>query len=191
MHNRIRHFRRQRGLTLAVLRDAIGLTPQSVSRIETGKMRLSTDWMARIAAALNVSPVDLLDTGPTGGAELMGEILADGGCAMLDPQPFRLALPGPGSLVVRLAQACGPYRAGEYLVCARLPRSRHEEAMGHDCLVELADGERILCRVIARATHPRKGESYTLSGLDSGSWIRLDQRVAWIAPVRMRLQFTG
>ena len=86
MHNKIRHFRKQRGFTLAALGAAIGLTPQSVSRIENEKMRLSTDWMERIAAALNVSPVDLIETGAQGGAELIGEISADGACAVFQHQ---------------------------------------------------------------------------------------------------------
>ncbi len=191
MRNRIRHFRKQRGFTLAALGAAIGLTPQSVSRIETDKMRLSTGWMERIAAALNVSPLDLLDSGAPSGAELIGEISADGACAILDPQPFRMALPGPDSRVVRLAQSCGPYRAGEYLVCARLPESRRQTALGRDCLVELTDGARHLCRVVTLCAKPRKVETFTLAGLDSGSWVLENQPLAWIAPVRMRLQFTG
>ncbi|MSP43383.1 MAG: XRE family transcriptional regulator [Alphaproteobacteria bacterium] len=191
MRNKIRQFRKQRGLTLAGLGTAIGLTPQSVSRIENGKMRLSTGWMEKIAAALNVSPVDLLDAGPPGGSELIGEIGEDGYCQSAPPQPFRLTLPGPDSRVVRLAQPCGPYRAGEYLVCVRLPRARHEMALGHDCLVELTDGARHLCRVVSRAISQRRGETFTLSGLASGSWVRSEQPVAWLAPVRMRLQFTG
>jgi transcriptional regulator with XRE-family HTH domain len=136
MRNKIRQFRKQRGLTLAGLGAAIGLTPQSVSRIETGKMRLSTGWMEQIAAALNVSPADLLDATSPGGSELIGEAGDDGFCQSVPPQPFRFALPGPDSRVVRVAQPCGPYRAGEYLVCVRLPRARHEEALGRDCLVE-------------------------------------------------------
>lgn len=191
MRNKIRQFRKQRGLTLAGLGAAIGLTPQSVSRIENGKMRLSTGWMEKIAAALNVSPVDLLDTGQPGGAELIAEIGHNGVCETVAPQPFRISLPGPEGRVVRVAQSCGPYQAGEYLVCVRLPRARHEEALGQDCLVELPSGERHLCRVVTREAHPRKGETFTLSGLASGSWVLKNQRAAWIAPVRMRLQFTG
>ncbi len=190
MHNKIRHFRKQRGFTLAALGSLISLTPQSISRIENGKMRLSTDWMERIASALNVSPVDLIDIATSGGAELIGEILADGACAAHDPQPFRMALPGPDSRVVRLAQSCGPYRAGEYLVCARLPASQFQSASGRDCLVGLSVGGGFLCRVISHTENPRKTPAFTLSGLDSGSWVLENQHLKWIAPVRMRLQFT-
>lgn len=191
MLNRIRHFRKQRGLTLAALGAAIGLTPQSVSRIENGKMRLSTDWMEHIAQALNVSPLDLLDNPTPVGAELIGEVGADGACASIDAQPFRMALPGPGSQVIRLAQPCGPYHAGEYLVCVRLSQSQLPTALGRDCLVELSDGGRFLCRVVDSAVNARKSGTFTLCGLESGSRVLRDQRLAWIAPVRMRLQFTG
>lgn len=192
MDNKIRYFRKQRGLTLAALGAAIGLTPQSVSRIETGKMRLSTDWMQRIAVALNVSPVDLIGSGAASGAELIGEIDADGACASFDPQLFRMALPGPDSRVIRLAQQCGPYQAGEYLICARLAQSQYPGALGRDCLVETIGGARHLCRVIARASKGgNAAATFTLAGLASGSWVLQDQRLAWIAPVRMRLQFTA
>lgn len=191
MHNKIRHFRKQRGITLATLGAAIGLTPQSVSRIENNKMRLSTDWMERIAAALNVSPVDLIETGAPVGAELIGEIGADGMCAALPPQPFRLALPGPASRIVRLAQPCGPYHAGEYLVCVALPESQRQTALGRDCMVKLSDGGMFLCRVVTCTQKSRKAPAFTLAGLDSGSWVLRKQALAWIAPVRMRLQFTG
>lgn len=190
MRNKIRLFRKQRGLTLAALGAVIGLTPQSVSRIENGKMRLSTDWMERIAAALNVSPADLLESGTPGGAELIGEIGDGGACTSHDPQLFRMALPGPGSQIVRMAHPCGPYHAGEYLVCAPLPESQLPAALGRDCLVELADGARHLCRVVTHSTTPRKSETFTLAGLDSASWVLENQRLAWAAPVRMRLQFT-
>ncbi len=191
MHNKIRTFRKQRGMTLAALGAAIGLTPQSVSRIENGKMRLSTDWMARIAGALNVSPLDLLDAGAPGGAELIGEAGADGACTALTPQLFRMALPGPGQLVLRLAQDCGPYRAGEYLVCARLAQYELVSALGCDCLVELSGGGRFLCRVVSRSAGARATAVFTLAALASGGWVLENQSLAWIAAIRMRLQFVS
>lgn len=185
MQNRIRYFRKQRGLTLEALGAAIGLTPQSLSRIENGKMRLSTDWLARIAAALRISPLDLIEEGPLMGAELIGEIGLQGACRDLPPQPFRLAAPGSENRVVRLARACGPYREGEYLICARLAPADTDRALGRDCLVELQNGQRKLCRLIAR----RRTGHYTLAGLDSPGWVLENQSIAWAAPVQTRLEF--
>lgn len=185
MQNRIRYFRKQRGLTLESLGAAIGLTPQSLSRIENGRMRLSTDWLARIAAALRVSPLDLIEENPLMGAELIGEIGPNGACQNLPPQPFRIAAPGAENRVVRLTRACGPYREGEYLVCARLAPPDTVRALGRDCLVELQDGQRKLCRLIARHGNGH----YTIAGLDSPFWVLENQAIAWAAPVHMRLQF--
>lgn len=191
MRNKIRTFRKQRGMTLAALGAAVGLTPQSVSRIENGKMRLSTGWMANFAQALNVSPLDLLDGGAPGGAELIAEAGADGACTPLAPQLFRMALPGPGQSVLRLAQDCGPYRAGEYLVCAPLAPSALASALGCDCLVELSGGGRFLCRVVSRTVRARGTGGFTLASLASGGWVLENQSLAWIAAIRLRLQFVS
>lgn len=188
MRNKIRHFRKQRGLTLQQLAALIDLTPQSISRIENGKMRLSTEWLARFAGALNVSPLDLLDAQSTAGAQLTGEINGDGLCTPQSPQPFRIELPAQAQ-VVRLTHATGPYRSGEYLVCERLPQDQTARALTRDCLVELGSGERHLCRVVACTKQSRKTFAYTLTGLDSASWTMADQRLAWAAPVTLRLQF--
>ena len=60
IQNQIRHYRRQKGLTLAQLGQRIGTTPQSVSRLETGVMKLSMDWVEKIAEALDVPPHRLI-----------------------------------------------------------------------------------------------------------------------------------
>ena len=190
MQNRIRYFRKQRGLTLEALGAAIGLTPQSLSRIENGKMRLSTEWLARIAAALRLSPLDLIDGAPLLGAELIGEIGLEGVCQNLPPQIFRLAAPGAENRVVRLARACGPYREGEYLICARLDPAHTDQGLGRDCLVEFPGGQRRLCRLAARGKAALGNPPlFTLAGLDSPGWVLENQAISWAAPVHMRLQF--
>lgn len=189
MRNKIRHFRKQRGLTLSRLAALIGLTPQSISRIENGKMRLSTEWLARFADALNVSPLDLLDADTASGPQLIGDIDATGACAQQAPQSFRIELPGAQTVVVRITQHYGSYRPGEYLVCARLGTPLLGTALMQDCLVQLSSGEKHLCRVVARTKIPRKSHIYTLCSLNPGGFVLLDQAIAWAAPVKMRLQF--
>lgn len=188
MRNKIRTFRKQRGITLDRLGLLIGLTAQSLSRIENGKMRLSTEWLARIADALNVSPLDLLDTETASGPQLIGEINAGGVCAEQAVQSFRIELPVAPAIVVRMAQSCGPYRMGEFLVCSRLPTAQLSHALTRDCVVALPSGETRLCRLAARIKIPRKPYLYTLAGLESGSWVLQNQPLAWAAPVKMRLQ---
>jgi transcriptional regulator with XRE-family HTH domain len=57
---RIRELRKLSGLTLKDLADAIGTTPQTVQRLETGSMTVSTDWLFRFAQVLRVQPSELI-----------------------------------------------------------------------------------------------------------------------------------
>ncbi len=60
MDNRIREWRKERGLTLAKLAEAVGTTDAQIQKLETGAIRLSVDWLKRIAPALGVRQADLL-----------------------------------------------------------------------------------------------------------------------------------
>lgn len=58
--NRIRELRIQANLSQQALGGRIGVSKVTISDLERGNMRLDTDYMRRIALALNVSPADLL-----------------------------------------------------------------------------------------------------------------------------------
>ncbi|OYX62716.1 MAG: hypothetical protein B7Y88_13770 [Sphingomonadales bacterium 32-64-17] len=58
--NRIRELRLQRKLSQQALGDRICVSKVTISDLERGKMRLDTDYMRRIARALDVVPADLL-----------------------------------------------------------------------------------------------------------------------------------
>ena len=60
MENRIAEIRRARGLTMEQLGDLIGTGPTTVNKLEKGERKLHIAWMRKIAAALNVTPADLL-----------------------------------------------------------------------------------------------------------------------------------
>ncbi len=62
MQNRILELRKERRLTLAELADKIGSTPQQIGRLEKGERRLTTDWMEKIAIALDVPAEDLMSS---------------------------------------------------------------------------------------------------------------------------------
>jgi transcriptional regulator with XRE-family HTH domain len=57
---RIWELRKLSGLTLKDLADAMGTTPQTVQRLETGSMTVSTDWLFRFAQVLRVQPSELI-----------------------------------------------------------------------------------------------------------------------------------
>lgn len=64
--NRIRQFRLELGLSLADLAERYPgqISPQTLSRLETGKHRLTTLHMDRISKALNKHPTELLNETP-------------------------------------------------------------------------------------------------------------------------------
>ena len=60
--NRIRELREQAGLTQEQLAKKIGggTTKMQISRLESGKIRLTQDWMRRLAEPLRCKPADLM-----------------------------------------------------------------------------------------------------------------------------------
>ena len=56
MDNRIRAFREARELALDRLAALVGSTNQQISNLETGKRRLTADWLRRLGEALDCHP---------------------------------------------------------------------------------------------------------------------------------------
>ena len=56
VNNRIRAFREARGLSLDKLAALVDSTNQQISNLETGKRRLTADWLKRIGIALDCHP---------------------------------------------------------------------------------------------------------------------------------------
>ena len=61
---RLRHYRRQRGLTLDALGAVVGKPAPYLSNLENGKREPKLGLVSALAAALDVSAADLLDTAP-------------------------------------------------------------------------------------------------------------------------------
>lgn len=60
MLNRIKELRDEKGLSTYELAALVGTTQPTIHRLETGKRKLTVDWMRRIAEALGVEPSDLI-----------------------------------------------------------------------------------------------------------------------------------
>jgi len=65
MANRIKELMKQRGLSRDAVADALDTHPVTVSKLISGRMKLTTEWMERFAAVLKVQPADLLSDAPT------------------------------------------------------------------------------------------------------------------------------
>ena len=59
--NRIRHLRELRAWSLDELAKAAGTTNQQVSLLETGKRRLTVEWLYKLSAALGCHPWELIE----------------------------------------------------------------------------------------------------------------------------------
>lgn len=64
MENRIKALRKAKGISQQRLAELIGTSKPQMGRLENGHRRLSDHWIARIAAALNVRPGELLHEVP-------------------------------------------------------------------------------------------------------------------------------
>lgn len=58
--NRIKELRNEKGLSTYQLAALVGTTQPTIHRLETGKRKLTVDWMRRIAEALGVEASDLI-----------------------------------------------------------------------------------------------------------------------------------
>jgi transcriptional regulator with XRE-family HTH domain len=56
MAAKLRRERKSRGMTLQDIAKKIGTTPQTVQRLETASMTLSTLWVDKLCAALEMDP---------------------------------------------------------------------------------------------------------------------------------------
>ena len=65
MSNNIAKIREMRGLTQEELALRANTHNVTISKLENGKQNLTQNWMNRLAAALNVNPIDLIDLSPS------------------------------------------------------------------------------------------------------------------------------
>lgn len=186
MNNRIRYYRHRAGLTLQQLAAMVGTTPQTVSRLETEVMSVSTDWLKRFASALGVLPADLVEGGGArppaylGKADATGDILA----AREGQAEFSLPLPGGDAVAVTLSAPLGRFGAGDILIGQR--RGDIALALDRDCIVGLADGRTLIARLV-----PAGRDHVTLVPLASGQSALHRQRLRWAAPISLRIEPLG
>ncbi len=187
MKTRIREFRKERRWTLQDLARHVGTTAQTVQRLETENMTVSTDWLERFGEAFNIDPVQLLVSPDRANPIILGDIGPDG---RLEPTPSGNAKTlgvDPGALVrdavcVRLGCDCGDHREGTILVCERQTGRNIQNAVGIDAVVGFTDGDIVFGRVIT-------GEAgrFTVVPLRQHGSIWYDRELEWVAPPKMAL----
>ncbi len=187
METRIREYRKLRRMTLQELADKIGTTPQTVQRLETANMTVSTDWLQRFADVFGVHPADLLRGGKAREISILG-VLGPGAILRstnpLDVTPFHMDIPADDPVAVRLDAPVGNYLAGTVVVGNKLSRANIVNAFGADCLVGMPNGTVMLRRVIRG-----EGDRVTLVPLDNQGEVQYDQEPEWVARVVLTINY--
>lgn len=182
----IRQIRKRRGMTLRELAARVGTTPQTIQRLETAHMTVSTDWLERIATALDVRPIDLLEGG---GAQEISHLGAlDAGGQLLPDNPgeqYCLDLPARDPVAVALTSNLGAYEKGVTLIGSRYFGEDMTQAVNRDCIASLRDGPIWVCRIIASGS----SDAMTIVPLQQNAPAIPDIQLNWAAPIVMAVRF--
>ncbi|WP_342642891.1 helix-turn-helix domain-containing protein [Rhodoligotrophos ferricapiens] len=187
METRIRELRHRRGWTLKALADRLSTTPQTVQRLETGAVTLSTDWLERFARAFGVSPAELIGGGDRPGIELLGELGRNGQlhAKRQEAERFSIDVPAIQPVAVRVSEPIGPYPRGSILIGNRLEGLDMAGVRSCDALVALDHGVILLRRVIRSGTDDR----FILVPFSAEDDVSYDVAPHWIARLVMRIDY--
>jgi DNA-binding Xre family transcriptional regulator len=111
-------------MTLKELADKINTTPQTVQRLETANMTVSTDWLEKIARALLIEPADLIGSRSNREIQMIGRIGEYGRVNAVKHDQgaiIHLEVPADNPVAARIDLAVGPYEAGTILIAKQVP----------------------------------------------------------------------
>lgn len=187
--NRIRHYRRQMGLTQTDLAKRLGTTAATVSRLETDGIKISVDWLAPLAKIFQVQLTDLIDEPSPERIEMLGELGAGG--TVTAPKRtietgFLLRVPATVPVAVQVKHDIGQYTAGALLIADRLTGDDFKQAFDQDCLVGLRGGKIFLRRLIQS---PKNGAQFGLVPLEPGIETKYVNQLTWCAPIVMSVMY--
>ncbi len=185
MINRIRDFRREKGLTLADVAAACTppTTAQTIGRLETGMRNLSLVWMERIATALEVDPEALVRGEQSVQPQIVAR-LTDGGAEAL-ARPHDAILPtalesGAPLVCMTIEAAQGEYRVGDQLWLRQMPPEEAHRMINRDVLVPRKGGRFAFGRLI-----DRQGTMVGLLPPGAGQRQIVVDHPAWLAVAEM------
>jgi transcriptional regulator with XRE-family HTH domain len=174
-------------MTLHQLAELIGTTPQTVQRLETATMRVSTDWLERFAKAFGVSPQDLI--AGTSGKRIQVVRLSEphdgaGGPGSFDAgELIEIDIPAADPVGGRLRHALGPLRAGSMVVGDRLGEDAWQLAHGRLALVGLNGAGCVIRRIVWH-----EGDLILLP-VEGRAEPEVNVAVDWIAPIVMEIVY--
>lgn len=190
--NRIREVRKQHGLTLEQLAAEADISTGYLSRIESGKRGADLDIVAKLAAALGVSPRDLVAKEENTSVRLMGyvgagaeilpefeQVSSDG----LDTIDLPFAVPdGLVAFQIKGDSMMPRYDPDDVLLVYEEQRRPTESLLGEDVAVRVEDGRRFLKRLMRGP----KRETFNLESWNARTIEAV--RLEWIGEVYLTLR---
>ncbi|MEP0191354.1 MAG: helix-turn-helix transcriptional regulator [Erythrobacter sp.] len=188
MINRIRDIRKTKGLTLAELAEACDppTTAQTIGRLETGMRNLSTKWMDRIGAALEIDPQSLVRSEQQASAQVVAELALEAVQPLAKPRdailPSELAAHDDNAamMVLEVVHAIGEYRPGDLIWLRRISIDDAGDAINRDCLVPRTGGRFLFGRMI-----DRQGSLVGILPAQSGQKQQVVDKPDWIGVATM------
>ncbi len=179
MEIRIRALRQERGWTLQELANLVGTTPQTVQRLETNNMTISTDWLERFGEAFGVEPIQLLTTHVKDKLPVIGRLAGDGKVRVFEEGKEEFSGPfasivAVDPVAVRIVECFSDYRTDALLICERFRERNMENCVGADALACLGENEVVFGRII-------RGElgKFTIVPPVSSSDVWYDRELEW------------
>lgn len=187
--DRIKGLIKERELSMKSLSLKAGLSESAVRDAVTRGRDPSIDNFVKIAEALGVSPVWLLQGDerfrlkvPTIGVATIHETWQAKPLKAASAQ-FDIDVAGSDVIAIRIeGDAMSPvYRDGDELLCERRTGAFVDNLVGTDCVVETEDGRRFI-KVIARGSKPG---CFNLRSFNPMIKDVENVRIAWAAPIVM------
>lgn len=186
MTNRLKELRNRRGWTLQEVADKLGTTHTTVSRLESGKRGLDSEWIEKFAALYEVTQGEILEAVRT--VPIVGYVGAGSEVHLFegDASTERIddveAPPGADQFTVAViveGDSMFPrYNEREVIYYRRANSSDPVNLIGRDVVVRLADG-RTFVKVL------RRGSTPGLFTLDSYNAPPMEDVVIdWVVPVK-------
>ncbi|WP_420561249.1 helix-turn-helix domain-containing protein [Tepidicaulis sp.] len=166
--NNIRQLRKAQGMTQAELARRLETSVATISRLESADIRLSADWLTRIAEALGARMGELIEERGRPALAALGHIRADGWAvpgALPDSAGLLGDVPLADPVQVLIGADQGGFKAGEVLIADRLPSFQIPQLYNRPCLAGLEDGRARLARLVPM---PESDAPYLLVPLGDG-----------------------
>ena len=190
MRHRIRNLRKQKGWTIKEVARRAGTSEATISRLETQRMTVSTDWLERLAGIFNVAPADLIEGREARLIEFVGAVGADGAVARLRDSFWDAEAPlAEGAVAIQLACPMGPFSAGDYLIGQKIAPPFAVPKKSLLCFAEL-DDQRIMVGRLYAANPGHNGEVFTFVPLtDETATLVPISECRWLARICRRISY--